>query len=254
MKEIEGKVDVSKQKEIPNIDLRSDEVQEIMGHKTPLILRGGITIILFFVILFLMSTRYIRYPEYINFNAQLLPNVEVLDIMTPEDGSIVSIIELTHCTVKRKDTLAVIETIEGDTFYIESPQSGKLYIADYIVSGMEVRKGDRLFSLVKRTCVERKAKCIAYVSFDMIQLFEIGQSADVTTNGSQYKMFVESKAVVPNKEGTFFVLLSEYPNIEGNEKRITDERLHSVVCNVKMKVSDETIFNKFFANKWRLHI
>ena len=94
MKEIEGKVDVSKQKEIPNIDLRSDEVQEIMGHKTPLILRGGITIILFFVILFLMSTRYIRYPEYINFNAQLLPNVEVLDIMTPEDGSIVSIIEL----------------------------------------------------------------------------------------------------------------------------------------------------------------
>lgn len=254
MKELEEKDDGSKQIEIPNIELRSDEVQEIMGHKTPIVLRGGITIILFIVVLFLISTRYIRYPKNINFDAQLLPNVEALDVMTPEDGNVVSIIEPTHCTVKRKDTLVVIESIEGDTFYIESPQSGKLYIADYIVSGMELKKGERLFSLVKRTCMEKKAKCIAYVSFDMIQQLEIGQPADVTANGSQYKMYVESKAMVPNKEGYFFVLLSGYPDIEENERWITDERLHSITCNVKIMVSDETIFNKFFANKWRLHI
>ena len=57
-----------------NIELRSDEVQELMGRVPPYIQRVGISVILLIVIGFFVASAFIKYPTYIPVKARMLPN------------------------------------------------------------------------------------------------------------------------------------------------------------------------------------
>ena len=51
--------------ESEHIELRSEEVQEILGHVPPGVIRWGISVISAIVILLLVASWFIKYPEII---------------------------------------------------------------------------------------------------------------------------------------------------------------------------------------------
>ena len=57
---------------IPNIELRSEEVQELMGKIPPLILRVGLLIVLFFILFFISICSVLRCPESLSTEAVVI--------------------------------------------------------------------------------------------------------------------------------------------------------------------------------------
>ncbi|HES59568.1 MAG TPA: HlyD family secretion protein, partial [Caldithrix sp.] len=54
--------------EIDKIEIRSDEVQEILGFIPHWIIRGGISVIFFIIILLFIGSWYFKYPDVISSN------------------------------------------------------------------------------------------------------------------------------------------------------------------------------------------
>ena len=121
-----------------NIELRSDEVQELMGRVPPYIQRVGISVILLIVIGFFIASAFIKYPTYIPVKARMLPNEYFETILCPQNGTIIWAKKYTVSLVHPDDTLCLLLTAENDTLAIKSPCLGKASCTDILEQGMAV--------------------------------------------------------------------------------------------------------------------
>lgn len=105
-----------------NIELRSEEVQEVLGSIPPWILRWGITVIVFFVILLLAGSALFKYPDMISAAVTLTGTVPPAEIVSRSSGKLYKLYVADNQPVKRGDYLAVIENAadEEDVFYLGS--------------------------------------------------------------------------------------------------------------------------------------
>ena len=94
---------------ISQIELRSEEVQEVLGWVPPWILRAGITVLFLIVIILFIGSWYYKYPDIIeaplivtSYNPPVLVNARV-------NGKITQLLVSDKQLVKTSDYLAVIE-------------------------------------------------------------------------------------------------------------------------------------------------
>ena len=94
-----------------NIELRSEEVQEVMNRVPPAILRYGIGILASIVIVLLVGSALFRYPETVQVEVTLSPRNPPAYIKCTNGGKLESLYVTNGQQVRKGDVLAIMENI-----------------------------------------------------------------------------------------------------------------------------------------------
>lgn len=91
------------------IELRSEEVQEIMGTPPAWIVRWGITIILLVVLVLLAGSFFYKYPDLIDARVTILSENPPVQVVARSDGKLVNIFIADKQKVSANQLLGIIE-------------------------------------------------------------------------------------------------------------------------------------------------
>jgi len=94
---------------IEHIELRSDEVQEIMSHVPNWMIRWGITLIFILIALGIFITWFIKYPDVISGSATLSTKVPTVKLFTKNSGEINTLNYIDHQKIKKGEVITLIE-------------------------------------------------------------------------------------------------------------------------------------------------
>lgn len=97
------------QKRYKEIELRSEEVQEIMNRIPPWILRRGITVLFFIVMVLLLGSWFYKYPDVINAGITVSSSEPPASIIARSTGKIDKIFVKNNESVSSQTPLAVIQ-------------------------------------------------------------------------------------------------------------------------------------------------
>jgi multidrug resistance efflux pump len=92
-----------------NIELRSEDVQDVLGNEPPSILRWGITVISLVVLILLVGSFIFKYPDTITGEVTLTTEVPPANILARASGKIDKLFVVNNQQVKVGATLAVIQ-------------------------------------------------------------------------------------------------------------------------------------------------
>lgn len=225
-----------------NIELRSEEVQELMGKIPPMILRFGIGSILSILLLFFIASFYIKYPTYETVPVKLNIGENTHEVAMPSDGIILDVRVNDGESVKTHDTLMVISCptlVSNDTIILHSPSDGIIYSCDFLEKGMSFKQETPLFVIRKGSNGKITGKC--YVSQQIKQKIEIGKEVEcisqkVVLNGKIGKI---AEAMNPQHRGYAVEIV-----FEGNT--YPEDFRSSNDISGKFQMSESTIFELFF--------
>ena len=92
-----------------NIEIRSDEVQEIIGKSPSWLLRSGLTVILIFLLLMLLGSWVFHYPDIIRARIMVLSENPPAHIVARTTGKIDQLFVGDNDTVKSGQLIAILE-------------------------------------------------------------------------------------------------------------------------------------------------
>jgi multidrug resistance efflux pump len=98
-----------------NIELRSEDVQDILGNEPPAILRWGITVISLVLLVMLIGSFIFKYPDTIAGEVTLTTEVPPASIIARASGKIDKLFVVNNQQVKAGTTLAVIQNPANTT-------------------------------------------------------------------------------------------------------------------------------------------
>jgi len=109
-------------KEINKIEIRSAEVQEILGATPSWILRAGISVILFVVIVLLVGSWFFKYPDIIQARITLSTENPPASLIAMSSGEITSLFVQEKQMVSKDETIAIIENTSDykDVIHLET--------------------------------------------------------------------------------------------------------------------------------------
>ena len=135
-------------KEHKEIELRSEELHEVMGRIPPWILRQGISVLFIIIIVILIGSYFFKYPDVIQAEMTLTGRYPVAQVVSRASGKI-SILFTTDGQIVEKNTkLAVIENPASteDIFFLkillEQHKSNPDSILSNIKNNKELSLGD----------------------------------------------------------------------------------------------------------------
>ncbi len=104
-----------------DIELRSEEVQEVMGQVPAWIVRWGITLLFLVVVTLLVGSCFFRYPDVISAQMTLTGRHPATAVVTRAAGKIQELLVTDNRPVREGDWLAVIENHANtnDAIYLE---------------------------------------------------------------------------------------------------------------------------------------
>jgi len=114
------------------IELRSEEVQELLGAVPPWILRWGITTLFAIVVVLLLGSWFFKYPDTIQATMTLTGETPPAGIVAKTSGSIKELYVKDNQQVKAKEYLAVLENpaSTGDMLSLKSNLEKFMQAAD----------------------------------------------------------------------------------------------------------------------------
>ncbi|MFA0962290.1 HlyD family secretion protein [Roseivirga sp. BDSF3-8] len=145
-----GEVTVS-QEEVNNLQLRSEEVQEILSHAPVWIIRWGITVIFFVLLVIMIASYFIKYPDTITSRVVLTTLNPPATLVARDNGQINLFVEDGEA-VEENEFLGVLENPANteDALYlirkIENLEE-KIYSDNLNVSDLDIRSDLNLGSL-----------------------------------------------------------------------------------------------------------
>lgn len=227
------------------IELRSGEVQELMGRPPSAILKSGITIILILVVSFFVSSLFLVYPEQMTVTAKLFPSMDIEYMDSPFDGHLVWVTDSMNTDVAEGDTLAMIVRHPADTICLVCHVEGHAYKADFMEKNMTIVAGQRLFCVSKTDNADQKHNVngVIYLPYDSSSVLKLGQIANVNYKGASFPFVIAEFGKIANEEGkqpiriTYIDSLNYFNNIEPE------------ICVAVIQKSTQTIFEKFFAKR-----
>ncbi|MDR2585930.1 MAG: hypothetical protein LBC84_06915, partial [Prevotellaceae bacterium] len=90
-------------------ELRSEEVQEVLGWIPPWIQRAGITVLFVIVVVLLIGSWFFRYPDVIEAPLVVTSNNPPVQVNARANGKITHLLVINKQQVKESDYLAVID-------------------------------------------------------------------------------------------------------------------------------------------------
>lgn len=226
-----------------NIELRSDEVQELMGRVPPYIQRVGISVILLIVIGFFVASAFIKYPTYIPVKARMLPNEYFETILCPQSGTIIWANKYTVSLVHPEDTLCLLLTEENDTVAILSNCLGKASSTDILEIGMPLEANSQLFIIEKNVDTRTIGSDICvYLSEDNASRYSDGSSISLKIDGKIYVFNVTALTSIANNQGECAMKCYSSTLLPLN-------LLSGANKNVELLVENKTVFDTFFKER-----
>lgn len=122
-----------------DIELRSEEVQEVMGQVPRWIVRWGISLLFFVVVALLAGSCFFKYPDVIVADMTLTGQHPAVAVMTRSEGNIQELLVKDNDVVKEGDWLAIMEN--------HANTEDVVYLANALERlGMEVDSLDKALS------------------------------------------------------------------------------------------------------------
>jgi HlyD family secretion protein len=135
-------------KEEKEIEIRSDEVQEILGYIPPKYIRYGIAVITSCVIVLLVGTWFFKYPDIVRSRIVLVSESPAVDVKSMVTGKVESIFVADGVTVSKHQDLALVENTAdyNDICDIkEKLEDYKTFMKSYKLA--DIPNMDRLYAL-----------------------------------------------------------------------------------------------------------
>lgn len=119
-----------------DVELRSEEVQEVMGQIPHWILRWGITILFIVVMILVIGSYFFRYPDVITTEMTLTGQSPTAQLVARASGKIASLYVTDGAHVSESSVLAIIENpaSTGDILSLKEQLSGRLLSPDSLLS------------------------------------------------------------------------------------------------------------------------
>ena len=222
-----------------NIELRSEEVQDLMGRTSPYILRFGIGIILLLTLGFCVASAFIKYPSYISVRMKILPDENIELIKSMHRGTILSVTK-SNGLVRAGDTLCMMYTEDNDTLPIVANISGNLECADFLEGGTKVEVDKLMFVVLTETeDAERVTDMCIYMPYEGQGKYKIGDILKLKIGNNPYNAEITAQTYIPNENGEY-VIRCRVRNIPVKMFMNTNTQ------QAQMLIDDKTIFEKFF--------
>lgn len=228
-----------------NMELRSEEVQELMGRIPPAILRIGISAVLVFVVLVYVASNVVMYPDIVSFPA-VAKNVDYVSEIKVEKPGVLVESSMIHGYVCRGDTLArmLADGADGhDTVSLVSPRSGMAYPCDVVMKYSYVESGSVL--CVVADSIRAKISAKAFVTLDMKKNITEGMAVESSVEGKALTGKVTSVADYANPNSGTYVVLIEFET----PKELKNTIVWNVRTDAKIKITERSVFDKFFKER-----
>jgi len=230
---------------IPNIELRSEEVQELMGKIPPAILRVGISVILVFVILIFIASNFIKYPDIISVPIVAKNVNRMSEIKSVKSGILVDV-HMEYGRVCMGDTLAKVEVSNDgiiDTVCVKSPFTGVIFPCDSFQEMDYVDEDDVLCVVVDT--IKNKITAKASISAGLKKKIVSGMLVEsmIEDKIMQGKVVSIADYANPTKETYRMTIVFE------NSKVVENSIFWSYHTNAKIKKNEVSVFEKFFKDR-----
>ena len=234
------KKDIKEVKIQPHIELRSREVQELMGNIPSGILQHGIGFILLILIGFIIISRFITYQEeqYIMLNIQ--PNTESISVIATMDGKI-----LHNFIKKRTHTLlgdTLLEFSSGDsTFYICAETNGQIQMKSFCYEGENISKNQILFEITKEA--RKNSKVFAIVNLTESNKENVPEELLVDLNQKDLTFSLQDKLTDATKNTSDFLYLAD-KNLSISHPILIEGRTIGKRISLFKKIFGQQLFKK----------
>ncbi len=231
------------ERQVRYIELRSEEVQELMGRVPPAILRIGISLVLLFVVLLLAVSCFVKYPETLSVSACAGNTNAITEIRTEAAGLYRAHDDALVRKVSPGDTLFAIATRGAGLQYAVAPQAGYVYPCGKVQDGDYVHR-DSVVCLLADS-VGKELTATAEIGQDIRRSVRAGMRVEAVVNGISVRGTVTRISTFPSPlDGTYALRMVFEENAE---------LAGMLFCNKPISVSiltdERTVFDKFFAGR-----
>ncbi|MCH2231360.1 MAG: HlyD family secretion protein [Crocinitomicaceae bacterium] len=209
-----------------HINLRSDEVQEIMNHVPNWMVRWGISMIFFLFILLISISYFIKYPDIIEGSVTISTEEPPIEMISKVTGEIESIYLENNSQVEKGEVIATVATVlpEESKIYLESTLDllDEMMKTDAVIS-FEFKDEGLSFGGVQNTYYELKSNVIAYQFFlkNDASSFEIQNLKKQIENNKSLKSISNQQLSTAKKE------LENVKTVYDSDKRLYEEKVIS---------------------------
>lgn len=204
-------MEVDSKKDIRQVDItdkglsiRSEEVQEMMGEIPHWIMRRGMFLLSFIVVLLSIGSYFFRFPSYVELNYVVKDGTLSVNIIATSDG-VVRYIQSETSAVDVGDTIAVVDGQGINTYYV-SPTKGLFENNFLYSSGEQIQKGDTL-SRILASCTHEQ-KVLLYIPRDLIPKVTIGMEVKLYGSSTDFvKGNIFDIARIPDNLGNYLTRL-----------------------------------------------
>lgn len=134
-----------------NIEIRSIEVQEIVGKAPHWIVTYGTLLIIFAALLFGAVSNFIELPVKVSITASLFSDPESVTIKSPANGYITALEKADSAMLSPGDRVLVIADSHNKLYDTKTPFVGQLWFTKVLRMHSAVFKNDSLFVIVPQT-------------------------------------------------------------------------------------------------------
>lgn len=232
---------MEKKENVPNIELRSEEVQELMDKNPSTILRVGLSAILVFIIIILIASNYVKYPDTISFPIIVRNINNIAEVKAAKSGQLLEL-RIEHRHVCKDDTLAkIVGKSNGklDTLSITAPFSGIVFPCDEFQYSNYIEKNTPLCVVVDS--IKDKINAKAYVTGSLKSNISKGMVIETTLNNNPLVGKVIYIADYANPYKGTYTISTEFET----PKELRGTVFWNAHTNAKIKIMGASVFDKF---------
>ena len=225
------------EEEDKDLELRSEEVKEIMGNPPSWIIRWGSTLAFGVVALFFLVGWFIEWPDTRTATIELTTAIPPAEVVSTFDGNIETILVKSGEAVKKGELLAVLQS------------TGKFEDILYLRDEMEeLKKADELAILEYNPEVDFELGELSTAYSILVVNFEdYNRSKTSNYEEKSVSQFEQEKRQVKESIGNLKSVLQYLKNEEGielkNRKRLQDLYAKGIVSLLELEKSSTTVEN-----------
>ena len=129
-------------KEIDKIEIRSEEVQDILGATPSWIIRAGISVILLVVVALLIGSWFFKYPDIIQSSISLTTQNPPASLKAMSSGKITKVFVTEKQDVQKEEVIAIIENTANFNDVLALDSLLKLFKLQSFGEGVNFNLGD----------------------------------------------------------------------------------------------------------------
>ncbi len=224
-------------KDLPVIELRSEEVQELMDRKPSFILRYGIGVVLFLLCCSFAASKFVPYPDELKVNVTLLPNVNTKKFVNAREAEVLYITPNLESKVCRGDILGVF-AYENDTISFVSPYNGIAYRTGGYNCGDIIKSG--CLTILVSDGESHTSNIYAHTSVDKESAKRIRRGMIMTTEGNKDKYVVKELSSIPDVNGLYTIVFTK-DSKQSNKIMMQQETTGCIILD------NTNVYDRFFA-------